>query len=155
MENKLAKGIDYIGTAVAFFCHDGSGSVLMSKRSMNARDEHGKWDIGAGGIEIGQTVEDTLHKEIKEEYCTDIVKAEFLGYRTVLRKIFGQNTHWIMFDFKVQVKPEMVKNGEPHKFDELKWFPIDGMPVPEYMHSQIPNFIKLYKEKLWNQRKEN
>ena len=38
----------------------------MSKRSVNARDEHGKWDIGAGGIELGQTVEETLEKEIKE-----------------------------------------------------------------------------------------
>lgn len=146
----MQKGVDHIGVAVAFFCHDGKGNVLMSKRGANARDEHGKWDIGAGGIEIGQTVEDTLVKEIKEEYCTDIVRADFLGYRTVLREINGQKTHWIMFDFKVQVKPEMVKNGEPHKFDDLQWFAFNGMPETEKIHSQVPNFIKLHKEKIFS-----
>jgi 8-oxo-dGTP pyrophosphatase MutT (NUDIX family) len=75
---------------------------------------------------------------------------EFMGYRTVFREHNGQKTHWIMFDFKVQVKPEMVKNGEPHKFDELKWFPINAMPELENMHSQIPNFIRLNKEKLYS-----
>lgn len=146
----MQKGIDHIGIAVSFFCHDGRGNVLMSKRSVNARDEHGKWDIGAGGIELGQTVEETLQKEIKEEYCTDIVKADFMGYRTVFREHNGAKTHWVFFDFKVQVKPEMVKNGEPHKFDELKWFKFAQMPKPEEMHSQIPHFIKAHKEKLFS-----
>lgn len=148
MENKLVKGIDFIGTAVAFFCHDGRGNVVMNKRGNNARDEWGVWDIGAGGVEFGQTIEDTLHKEIKEEYCTEIVKAEFLGYRTVLREINGKKTHWIMFDFKVQVNPGMVGNGEPHKFEEVKWFAFKDMP--KKVHSQIPNFIRLHKEKLFS-----
>lgn len=145
----MQKGIDYIGIAVAFLCHDGKGNVLMAKRSINARDEHDKWDIGARGIELGDTVQETLEKEIKEEYCADIVGTDFLGYRTVFREHGGKKNHWIMFDFKVQVKPEMVKNGEPHKFDELKWFPINSMPKPENMHSQIPNFIMAYHEKLF------
>ncbi len=147
----MQKGIDHIGVAVAFFCHDGRGNVLMSKRGAKARDEHGKWDIGAGGIEFGDTIEETLIKEIKEEICADIVKSEFLGCRTVLRELDGKKTHWIMFDFKVQVNPEMVKNGEPHKFDELKWFTFDNMPKPEEMHSQIPNFIKTHKKKLFKE----
>lgn len=146
----MQKGVDHIGVAVAFFCHDNKGNVLMSKRGVNARDENGKWDIGAGSVEIGQTVEETLEKEIKEEYCTDIVKADFLGYRTVLREQNSKKTHWIMFDFKVQVKPEIVKNGEPHKFDKLKWFAFDAIPKPDKIHSQIPHFIKLHKEKLFN-----
>jgi len=54
-----------------------------------------------------------------------------------------------MFDFKVQVDPRMVKNGEPHKFDKLKWFAMNAMPKPENMHSQIPNFINTHREKLF------
>ncbi len=146
----MQKGIDYIGIGVSFFCHDGGGNVLMAKRSINTRDEHGKWDIGGGGIDIGQTVEETLEKEIKEEYGTDIIKSEFLGYRNVFREQGDNKTHWIMFDFKVKVKPEMVKNGEPHKFDELKWFAFDSMPKTEDMHSQNPSFMRLYKEKLFS-----
>lgn len=138
----MQKGIDCVGIAVAFFCHDGAGNVLMSLRSKNARDEHGKWDIGAGGIELGDTVEETLINEIKQEYCADIVKSEFMGYRTVFREHNGQKTHWIMLDFKVQIDPAQARNGEPHKFDDLRWFPFNSMPRPEEMHSQIPNFIR-------------
>ena len=64
----MKKGEDYTGVSVVFFCHDGEGNWLLSKRSVNTRDEHGAWDPGGGGIEFGDSVEDTLGKEIKEEY---------------------------------------------------------------------------------------
>jgi len=37
-------------------------------------------------------------------------------------------------------------DGEPHKFDAVEWFTIKNLPVP--LHSQIPNFLKLRKDKL-------
>lgn len=146
MENRLAKGVEYIGTCVSFFVHDGKGNFVMSKRGQNARDEHGRWDIGGGGIDFGKTVEETLQNEIKEEYCADVLKADFLGYRTVLREQNDRNTHWITFDFKVLVNPSTVKNGEPHKLDAVNWFTFETLP--DNLHSQVPNFFKLYKEKL-------
>lgn len=73
MSEHLIKGVDYTGVSVVFFCHDGKGKFLMAKRSVNTRDEHGRYDIGAGGVEFGHTIEETLRKEIKEEYCTDIL----------------------------------------------------------------------------------
>ena len=39
-----------------------------------------------------------------------------------------------------------VKNGEPEMFDEVKWFTLDSLP--ENVHSQFPNFLDLYKERL-------
>jgi len=143
---KLVKGIDHIGVNVVYFCHDGQRNVLMAKRSKNTRDEHGRWDIGGGGLELGETVEETLRKEIKEEYCTDVIEYEFLGYRDVHRQHQGQKTHWIGLDFKVLVDPKKVKNGEPHKFDEVKWFPYKNLP--QHSHSQFPTFLKLYRHKL-------
>ena len=62
----MRKGIDYIGVGVVFFCHDGNGNFLMSKRSKNTRDEHGRWDPGGGSIELGEPVEGALEREIKE-----------------------------------------------------------------------------------------
>ena len=69
-KSELKKGVDFIGVTVVYFCHDGNGKFIMAKRSKNTRDEHGKWDIGGGGVEFGESVEKTLRKEIKEEYCT-------------------------------------------------------------------------------------
>ncbi len=64
----LIKGADFTGVAIVFFCHHGKGNFIMAKRSQNARDEQGKWDIGGGGLDFGISVEETLKKEIKEEY---------------------------------------------------------------------------------------
>lgn len=140
----MKKGEDYIGIAVVYFCHDGKGNFLLNKRGKNCRDEHGTWDPGGGGIEFGDTIEDTLKKEIKEEYCTDIINSEFLGYRDVRREHNGKNTHWVSLDFKVLVDRDKVSNGEPHKFDSVKWFTLDNLPSP--LHSQFPKFLELHKD---------
>ncbi len=146
--NELKKGIDYPGVTIVFFCHDGAGNFLMQKRSANCRDEHGRWDIGAGGLDLGITHEETLKKEIMEEYCTDVLNYEFLGFRDVHREHEGRHTHWIALDFKVLVDRAKTKNGEPHKFDDIGWFRIDAMPPPAEVHSQLPKFLELYKNKL-------
>jgi len=118
----------------------------MVKRNSNARDEHGGWDIGSGGLEFGETIDQTIRREVQEEYCTDVLDYEFLGYRDVHRVHDGKPTHWIALDFKVRIDREKVRNDEPHKFDEVAWFKIDKLP--ENIHSQPPNFFKLYRAKL-------
>ena len=142
----MKKGFDFIGVGVVFYCHDGKGNVLMGKRNINCKDEHGNWDIGGGGLEFGEHVIDALKREIKEEYCTDVLSFEFLGYRDVHRERIGIKNHWVALDFKVLVDKEKVKNGEPHKFDEVGWFKLDNLPSP--LHSQVPNALELYKDKL-------
>ncbi|MBX4191234.1 MAG: NUDIX domain-containing protein, partial [Candidatus Doudnabacteria bacterium] len=142
----MKQGIDCIGNSVIYFCHDGKGNVLMAKRSMNARDEAGKWDIGGGGIDLGATIDETLRREIKEEYCAEVLSYEFLGYRDVHREHNGIKTHWIALDFKVLIDPSNVKIGEPHKFDDIGWFNLDALPKPK--HSQWPEFLKKYWEKI-------
>ena len=142
----MQKGIDYIGNAVVYFCHDGKGNVLLAKRSKNSRDEQGRWDIGGGSIEFGSSVEQTLTKEIAEEYCTDVLEYEFLGYREVHRENDGRKTHWIALDFKVLVDREKAKIGEPHKFDALQWSSLENIPIP--VHSQLPKFLEKYKDKI-------
>ena len=142
----MQKGIDFVGVSVVYFCHDGKGNFLMHKRGKNARDEQGKWDIGAGGLELHDTVENTLRKEIMEEYSTDVLEFEFLGYRDVHREYEGKKTHWVGLDFKVLVDAKKAKNGEPHKFDEVGWFKMDKLPVER--HSVLNLFFEKYKDKL-------
>jgi 8-oxo-dGTP diphosphatase len=142
----MKKGVDHIGITVVFACHDGKGNFLLSKRGKNCRDEQGRWDPGGGGLEFGDTVEGTLKKEIAEEYCAKVLDFEFLGYRDVHRKINGEKTHWLALDFKVLVDRNKVRNGEPHKMDEIGWFRLDAMPKPQ--HSQYPYFLKKYRKQL-------
>ena len=142
----MQPGIDYPGISLVFFCHDGKGNFLLSKRSQNCRDEHGTWDPGGGALEQGDKVDERLAQEIKEEYCAEILEQEFLGYMDIHREHKGVPTHWIGLFFKVKVDRSLVRNGEPKKFDEIGWFRLDDLPDP--LHSQFPAALKKFGDKL-------
>ncbi len=142
----MKKGFDYTGISTVFYCHNGKGKFLMALRNNNCRDEHDRWDVGAGGLDFGITPEDNVRKEVKEEYLADVKEIEFLGYRNVDSRIIdGKKTHWITLDFKVLIDEKNVGIGEPHKFDEIGWFTLDS--IPKNIHSQLGTFLEKYKDK--------
>ncbi len=143
----MQKGIDYIGVGVVFFCFDGKGDLIMAKRNKNTRNEHGMWDNGGGGVEVGETVEQALTREIAEEYGVKILSHEFLGFRDVFIEQDGTKHHWIALDYKVLVDPSGLRIGEPQKFDDIGLFPINNLPTP--LHSQIAFALEKYKDKLF------
>jgi 8-oxo-dGTP pyrophosphatase MutT (NUDIX family) len=148
-ENQNAKrGIDYIGVNCVFWCHDGNGKVLFHKRSKNCRDEQGTWDAGGGAMEFGETFEDCVRREAKEEYGVEALKIEYVTTKNVLRENNGRQTHWIKNLHRVLIDPKQAKIGEPHKMDELGWFTMDNLPSP--LHSQIPDEVEAIKKYLKN-----
>ena len=143
----MKKGIDHIGVTVTFSCHDGKGNFVMSKRTEKTRDEHGKWEFGGGGVNFNESVINALKREVKEEYCTNIKKIEFLGYRDMHRADEkGRKTHWIGLDFKVLVNKDRVKNGDPKKISDIIWVRLNKLPKP--LHSQLPVLLKKYRLQL-------
>lgn len=149
VKNKTArdgKGTAYPGVTIVYFCHDGKGNFLLNKRGARARDERGKWDPGGGGLEFGESVDETLRRELKEEYGVDPLEVEFLGYRDIHRSENGAPTHWLALDFKVRVDRERTRNAEPHKFDGIGWFSLDALPSP--LHSQMRPALEKYKTRL-------
>lgn len=134
-KEKFQKGIDYIGAACVFFCHDGKGRLLMQKRGENCRDERGRWDCGSGSLEFGETFEQAARREIKEEYRVMPKRLKLCGVRNVLRTHEGRRTHWVVVVFSALVDPRKVRNGEPHKFDAIGWF--DPKRLPRPLHSTL------------------
>jgi 8-oxo-dGTP diphosphatase len=121
-----------------FVCHDGRGRVLLARRGAGARDEPGPWDTGAGALEHGESFEDAVRREVREEYSTEPLDVETIGVRNVLRG----GSHWVAVVNAVRVDPAAVAIGEPHKFDELGWFPLDALPAP--LHSQLQATIDMF-----------
>lgn len=142
----LIAGIDYIGIAIASWCHDGKGNIALNLRGENCRGERSRWDLVSGELEKYETFEKAMKREIKQEYTNgkDIVlEYKFLGVRQLFRKDDeGQPTHWLGIDYKVLVDREKVLNGEPHKFDAVEWFAFNNLPSP--LHSQFPEFLRKY-----------
>lgn len=133
--NNFKRGFDYIGVSACAVVHDGHGNILLMKRGAKARDEHGRWDITGGAIEFGQTIEETLRKELKEELCTEPLDIKFLTLYDAFREYEGSRTHWVALIHAVRVDPKTVKLGEPEKFDEIGWFNSNTLPSP--LHSQF------------------
>lgn len=141
------KGIDSIGVCVVYCCSDGKGNIAMARRSNKTRDEHGRWDIGGGGLRFDETVESALRREVKEEYDADVASSHFLGFRDVHRKHDGKQTHWIALDYAVLVDRNTVRLNEPEMFDDFGWFTLTNLPHP--LHSQLTHFLQKYSDKLW------
>lgn len=142
----MKKGIDYIGITASYLAHDGQGNYVMTLRGKNCRDEQGCWDFGGGGVDLGDTVKETVIKEIKEELDADVIEMSFMGYRDLFREHEGQKTHWVSMQFLVQINRAQVKNNEPHKFDDVQWFRLDNLPTP--LHSTAQPLLDEFKDKI-------
>ncbi len=141
------KGISFTGITTVFFCHDGKGKLFLTKRSKNTRDEHGRWDPGGGGLKHGQSVEDNMRRELKEEYNVEPLTSEFIGYFDAFRSTpEGEPTHWLAMCFSVKVDPAKININEPEMVDDHGWFNLDELPEP--LHSQFENFINKHGAKL-------
>lgn len=137
----LRRGIDHIGVSAAALVHDGKGHLLLQKRGQQARDERGRWDICGGAIEFGDTIEETIRKELMEELCVEPLDMEFLtAYDAHRVNDEGVKTHWVAIIYAVKVEPQKVKIGEPHKIAELGWFTSKDLPDPR--HSQFDKSTK-------------
>lgn len=143
------KGASFTGISTPFICYDNSGKIFMAQRSKNARDEHGHWDCGAGGLKHGQAVQESMLRELREEYgVIEPISVDFLGYFDVFRTLNdGTKTHWVALPFAVQVNTVDVSIMEPDMVDDSGWFELDALPQP--LHTAWPKiFLPQFGDKL-------
>ena len=85
------------------------------------------WDLPGGKIEYGESPEDTLHREIKEELDLEIDIKHSVG----VWYFFSQNSkhqvicHTFLCEPKGEMKIDTSKNPADEHFSELKWLTID------------------------------
>lgn len=150
--NDMKIGFDYVGVTTPFYCHDGKGNLLMHKRSNQCRDEHCRWDTGSGKLEFNLSTEENVLQEVLEEYGCKGQIEEQLPAHDIFREHNGVKTHWIAVPFFIKVNPADVKNGEPHKIEEIGWFTIDNFPKPlhtgfTYTFNKYKNYFEKYLKK--------
>lgn len=87
-------GIDYIGLGVGALIFDEQGKLLLTKRGPKAKNEVGKWEIPGGGVEFGETVEEAVVREIKEELAITISVQEMLQVADHIIDVTGGGPHY-------------------------------------------------------------
>lgn len=91
---------------------DERGRALFIRRSDN-----GRWDMPAGGMELRETVLETLRREVKEETGLDVVAATLIaiysGDRFTFKSAYGDDYQGLVFAFRVdEWSGELVKETD-------------------------------------------
>jgi mutator protein MutT len=125
----MKQGKDYIGVGVGAMIFNDKGELLLKKRSGEVRNERGCWEIPGGAVKFGETMAQSIVREVKEEVNLNVVIVEQLMAFDHLIPDEGQ--HWVSTLFIVKpTQGQTPKNLEPHKCDGLGWFAIDNLPSP-------------------------
>jgi len=99
------------------------GEVLLLLRSENHQDSN-QWSKPGGRIEFGETIEAALRREVMEEIGCEIEIGDFLH---IMQNI-GEKWHWIYLTYLAKIKSGELKNLEPAKHKDLRWFTLDNLP---------------------------
>lgn len=104
---------------VAVWIMNEKGEILLQKRAANKRQEPNKWAICAGHIEAGESIEDSIIREMEEELGikVNINQLEFLKIYKKQNDIPNNNiknynfqymyflkTNWNIEDYKIQLE---------------------------------------------------
>jgi len=83
-----------------------------------------KYTLPGGHIEIGETMEAALKREVKEEVGLDVEVGEFLTMQeAIFSKEFFKKRHFIFFDFLCRIDDQSVKLDQKELQDYIWEYP--------------------------------
>ena len=111
--------------------------IIIAKRGPDDRLAH-KWEFPGGKIEINETPEQCLKREMKEEFDIDVSVGEYLGssvyhYDHISIELMAYRTYW----------EEGEINLKDH--DEFKWISLDQLTEFDFAPADL-----VFVEKLQN-----
>ncbi len=126
------------------------GALLFFNDKLFLMKSHkwgGRWVLPGGHIELGESMENALIREVKEETNLDIVEdsIKFVCFHEfIFEDSFYKKKHFIFFDFFANVKNnEVILN---HEAQEYGWFILDDalkLNLEKYTKKAIEEYINL------------
>lgn len=96
--------------AAAVVIHD--GRVLLIRRTQPP--DAGAWSIPGGAVELGESVEDALRREVREETGLEVAVGEFLEvFERIERDADGAiRFHFVVLDHAATVTGGVLRSGD-------------------------------------------
>ncbi len=128
-QKKSQAGKDHIGVGVGALIFNDEGHLLLTLRGQKAKNERGKWEIPGGAVEFGETIQEALKREIKEELDIEIEVIEMLQLCDHI--ITDEQQHWVSPTYICKIISGEPKILEPDKCDQIGWFSLkDAAKLP-------------------------
>ena len=116
------------------------GEILLVKRKSNPKK--GFWDVPGGFVDFGETLEESMIREIKEELGVKVKDLRYL-ISTPDRYLYKVvNYHTLCFFFTGKVKARNLKAKSD--ITEIKFFPKNNIPYAKIAFSGAKKAIKYY-----------
>ena len=112
------------------------GKILIGKRKV--RRGRGHWAFPGGHLELNETIEDCIKREVMEEAGIRIANITFLTFTNDINHEEG--THYITLFLTCDYQSGTVRNMEPHKCEGWEWVAWRDLPTPLFL--PIKNLLK-------------
>ena len=125
---------------------EGDKILLEKRKNMPSK---GKWSVPGGLVELGESVENAVVREVKEETGLDVYAPRLVDVVTYVS--MGERGavmyHYVIIDYLVSVKGGKAKAASDA--DALKWVPFNE--VEEYdLTESFRQFFRRNRQKLEN-----
>ncbi len=115
--------------------------LLLEKRT-----DTGEWCTPGGAIELGESLEDALKREVKEETNLDIANPKLFDIKANVHMIYPNKDEVYYTDVVYEINDFWGKLKPDKESSELAFFPLDNLPE-NIMTTQTGYIQKFVKEK--------
>ena len=120
----MKPGKDYIGVGCGAVILNKNNEILLQLRNKAPEKEY--WSIPGGKVEMFETLEEAIKREVKEETDVNVEVIECLGICNHI--VTNEETHWVSPSFLCKIVEGEPKIMEPTKHLDMKWFSLDNLP---------------------------